>query len=91
MLDKRDKEILSHPSDTRKEDKKTHISYTDKMWPRGDIPYEITFTGIKAGNKGRYYVIALSAACFDALRTSHGRNIQFTANFECPYIMYCIA
>ena len=52
-LDEKDKELLSQPSDTRTQDKKTHITLKDKMWPSKVIPYEIVFTGTKEVNKGK--------------------------------------
>ena len=52
-LDEKDKELLSQPSDTRAQDKKTHITLKDKLWPSKVIPYEIVFTGTKDVNKGK--------------------------------------
>ena len=52
LLDEKDKELLSQPSDSRTEDKKTHISIKEKMWPSNEIPYSITFTGTKERNRG---------------------------------------
>ena len=53
LLDDLDKKYLSEPSDLRKEDKKTHITYKDKMWS-SEIPYVIFFTGKKRSREGNY-------------------------------------
>jgi len=54
LLDDKDKELLSQPSDSRTEDKKTHITTKEKLWPSNNIPYDTTFNGLRAKNEDRF-------------------------------------
>eukprot|EP00794_Sanderia_malayensis_P016171 gene16171-17794_t len=44
LLDRKDQELLSKPIDPQTLNKRTYISYEEKLWPSNEIPYEIVST-----------------------------------------------
>ena len=63
LLDDKDKELLSQPSDSRTEDKKTHITTKEKLWPSNNIPYDTTFNGLLAKNEGIQILSSMIKLC----------------------------
>ena len=60
LLDDKDRELLSQPSDSRTEDKKTHITTKEKVWPSNEIPYDSTFNGVREENKGIHILSSMT-------------------------------